>query len=200
MTTGESLLAPPRRRPAVGHVPGEAGIWILILEELTMFAVLFAVYVSARADDPDLFRLSQDSLHQSRGVINTLLLLTSSVCVAAAVRSVRTGQRPLARPLLLAALACGLGFLAVKALDYGHLLSTGHDPGSNEFFMNYFQLTGLHLFHLIIGLGVLVYLWRLVDGEQLTDRQVRTLEVGACYWHMVDTVWIVIFPLLYLVH
>lgn len=153
----------------------------------------------ARGQDPALFASSQEHLHQSRAVLNTVLLLTSSLCVAAAVKATRTGAGEAARRLLLAALAGGVGFWLVKIVEYGQLFADDLSPATNDFFMYYFILTWLHLLHLLVGMGILAYLASLVRRPELTPKQVGYLEAGGCYWHMVDLIWIVLFPLFYLV-
>lgn len=171
----------------------------MILGELTIFAVFFGAYVWARGDDPELFRSSQEHLTQWRAVINTVLLLTSSLCVAAAVKAVRRGTADVARPLLLAALVGGAGFLVVKFVEYAELFGDDLSPATNDFFMYYFILTWLHLLHLLVGMAVLFFLRSLAGRAEITPRQVGYVEAGGCYWHMVDVIWIVLFPLLYLV-
>jgi nitric oxide reductase NorE protein len=186
-------------RTAAPHLPGEQGVWVVILGELTIFALFFGVYVWARGEDPQLFASSQEHLNQSRAVINTLLLLTSSLCVASAVKAARTGDNGPARRFLLAALGGGAGFWLVKVLEYRDLFGDGFTPGTDDFFMYYFVFTWLHLLHLLVGMGVLVFLRSLAGRAELTPKQVGYLEAGGCYWHMVDVIWIVLFPLLYLV-
>lgn len=166
---------------------------------MTVFAAFFGTYVWARGQDPELFRSSQEHLAQSRAVINTLLLLTSSLCVAAAVKAVRRGSTDVARPLLVAALLGGAGFWVVKIVEYSELFGDHLSPATNDFFMYYFILTWLHLLHLLVGMAVLLFLWSLTGRAELTSRQVSYVEAGGCYWHMVDVIWIVLFPLLYLI-
>ena len=184
---------------AARHLPGEQGVWVVIGGELVIFTAFFGAYVWARGEDPELFASSQEHLNQGRAVINTVLLLTSSLCAAVAVKAARAGKSDLARRLLLAALGGGAGFWLVKVLEYGDLFGDDLTPGTNDFFMYYFVLTWLHLLHLLVGMGVLVFLRSLAGRAELTPKQVGYLEAGGCYWHMVDVIWIVLFPLLYLV-
>ena len=94
------------------------------------------------------------------------------------------------------AFACGAAFATVKFFEYRQQLVLGHSPASNEFYAFYFVLTGLHLVHVLIGMIVLTILWRKVRGGKAS---LRFVESGATYWHMVDLVWVVLFPLLYLI-
>lgn len=184
--------------PMRTHVPGEVGIWVFIFGDMLAFALFFAVFVVERGGDPALFEESRQSLGVGFAVVNTVLLLTSSLFVAMAVGALRTGARHLAPRLLALAFACGLAFVASKGLEYSDKLAAGITPATNDFFMFFFMLTGIHLLHVIIGLVVLGYLWRLVRRTRERSDDIRHVETGASYWHMVDLLWIVLFPLLYL--
>jgi nitric oxide reductase NorE protein len=181
-------------------VPGEPGIWVLIFGDMTVFAVLFGVYLHARSADPQLFAESQDSLNRSAGAFNTVVLLTSSLLVVFAVQAYRDPVRRHMTPRLLfgGAVVGGL-FVVVKAFEYYEKFDAGLFPNTNDFFMYYFVLTGLHLVHVVIGLVVLVVLSRLARAPEASPTRMAFLEGGACFWHMVDLLWIVIFPLLFLV-
>jgi nitric oxide reductase NorE protein len=193
------LTTSPRDLPGSKHVPGEAGAWIFILGDMCVFAVFFTVYLAQRSHDAALFAQSQDTLNQNAGALNTILLLFSSLFVVLALRAVRlSSRRHLAPRLILMALACGGGFVVVKAFEYHEKIAAGITPATNDFYMYYFVLTGLHLFHLIIGTAVLVVLWRFAKKSALSRNQLAFFEGGACFWHMVDLLWIVLFPLLFL--
>jgi nitric oxide reductase NorE protein len=186
------------RRPEK-HVPGEAGAWIFILGDMCVFAVFFSVYLIQRGHDPVLFAHSQEALNRNFGALNTILLLVSSLFVVLAIRAVRSpSQRRLAPRLVLGALACGGSFIVVKAFEYHEKIAAGITPATNDFYMYYFVLTGLHLFHLVIGMAVLIVLWRFSRKPELSKHQLAFFEGGACFWHMVDLLWIVLFPLLFL--
>jgi nitric oxide reductase NorE protein len=188
------------RGPRVRHVPGEPGIWVLLFGDMAVFTVLFAVYLHARGQHPELFAQSQDALNRNFGAINTLVLLTSSLLVVLAVRALRSDRwRHLARRLTLAGVAVGACFVLIKVFEYHEKLAAGITPSTNEFFMYYFVLTGLHLAHVIVGLAVLLALSQLARKPAPTGTHLAFFEGGACFWHMVDLLWIVIFPLLFLV-
>lgn len=181
------------------RIPGEAGLWVLLFGDLTVFLVLFAVYLANRGKQPELFAQSQHALNRDLGALNTLLLLASSLFVVLATRAVRSPSHRHAPRLVLGAIAFGLGFVIVKIFEYHDKIAAGLTPSTNKFYMFYYVLTGIHLAHLIVGLVVLVVLFTLSRKEALTDGQFMFFEGGACFWHMVDLLWIVIFPLLYLV-
>jgi len=182
------------------HVPGEPGIWILIFGDMVVFTVLFAVYLNGRGRNEALFAESQAALNQTLGAINTLVLLCSSMLIVLAALAFRSEQRRhLAAPLTLAGAAVGSCFVVVKVIEYHEKVAAGLTPSTNEFFMYYFVLTGLHLAHVVIGLVVLTVLSRLARKPAPTRTHIAFFEGGACFWHMVDLLWLIIFPLFFLV-
>jgi nitric oxide reductase NorE protein len=182
------------------HVPGEPGIWILLFGDMAVFTILFGVYLHARSKDVELFAESQEQLNRALGAINTLVLVTSSLLVVMAVRAFRSDRwRPLATRLGAAGVAVGSCFVAIKAFEYHEKISIDITPSTNDFFMYYFVLTGLHLAHVVIGLLVLTVCLKLTRRRQPSHTQISFYEGAGCFWHMVDLLWIVIFPLLFLV-
>lgn len=181
-------------------MPGEEGTWFFILGDMTIFAVFFGVYLWYRGQDPSMFEASQGELEQSFGAINTLVLLTSSLLVVQAVRAVRSGNPRRATPLLWAAVTCGAIFCLNKYLEYGEKIDHGITPGTNDFFMYFYVLTGLHLAHVVLGMVLLGIGIVLARKPGLSSRRIGYVEGIGCFWHMVDVLWIVLFPLLYLVH
>jgi nitric oxide reductase NorE protein len=182
------------------HIPGEPGTWIFIFGDMCVFAVLFCVFLNARRADPTRFAHDQTQLNANFGAINTVLLLVSSLCVVLAMLAIRSQvHRALAPRFVMAAWACGAGFLGIKAVEYTEKIQHGITPQTSDFFMYYFVLTGLHAFHLILGLVVLVVLFVLSRKRQMSAGQFAFFEGGACFWHMVDLLWIVLFPLIFLV-
>ena len=192
---GRDELQAPQR-----HVPGEPGIWVLLFGDMMVFSVLFTVYLHQRGARPELFAESQGALNRALGATNTLVLLTSSLLVVFATRALRRPDlRHLARPLTLAGVLVGSCFVGIKVFEYHEKVEAGITPSTNEFFMYYFVLTGLHLAHVVIGLVVLTVLSGLARKPEPTRTHIAFFEGGACFWHMVDLLWIVIFPLIFLV-
>jgi nitric oxide reductase NorE protein len=181
----------------VPHVPGESGIWIMIFGDMLVFSLMFIAFMLGRREQTALFEASRLHLSQTYGLVNTVLLLSSSWCVAAAVQAVRAGRNPRAGRYLGVALGCGLGFCAIKILEYGEKFRAGIVINSNDFFMYYFVFTGIHLLHVLIGMGVLIFMVRVVAGTVDARRQ-GYLESGASFWHLVDLLWIALFAQLYL--
>ncbi|CDO90238.1 cytochrome C oxidase subunit III [Mycobacterium triplex] len=189
--------------PAATHkakrVPGEEGVWIFILGDICVFAVFFTYYLVQRGKHVDLFDVSQSTLNKNFGAVNTVFLLISSLFVVLAVRAMRAAERLLARRLIAAAFLCGVAFIVVKVFEYSERIAAHQIPTTNGFYLLYFVLTGLHLFHLILGLGVLTALFFLARRAELSKHQWAFFEGGACFWHMVDLLWLVLFPLIFLV-
>lgn len=200
MTASPSTRATGRpTRPDAGHVPGEPGIWVLIGGDLVLFSLLFFLYLSYRAHDVALFTQSQHHLDQNLGLVNTIVMLTSSWLVATGIRAARRDRGPLAGRLFTGALACAGVFVVVKYVEYRAKLAAGLTPTTNDFFMYYFCLTGIHLIHVVIGSGVLTVMARSVRRGPVSAAKLRNLESAAIFWHLVDLLWIVLFALLYLV-
>lgn len=200
VASGDTSADEPAPSRSEWHVPGEPGIWILLCGDLLVFTVLFVVYLVKRGQAPELFATSQTHLNQTLGAVNTLVLLTSSLLVALALRALRSEQfRHRASALTYAAAGVGSLFVMIKAIEYHEKFAAGITPSTNEFFTYYFTLTGLHLAHVCIGLGVLLILARVARRPDPTPTNLAFFEGGGCFWHMVDLLWIVIFPLLFLV-
>lgn len=182
-----------------GHVPGEEGVWVLIMGDMLAFSIFFATYLIYRAQNVALYVGSQLSMQRGFGLLNTALLLTSSWFVALAVSNARAGRRDRAMQLLLGAFACGIGFVISKAFEWGGKIQAGITLNSNEFAIFYYMLTGIHLLHVLIGLIVLGYLIARSRRPDPGASYVLVMEGGGAFWHLVDLLWIVLFALLYLV-
>jgi len=179
-------------------LPGLNGIWVFVILDLTFFAVFFLSYLLERASRVELFNTSQESLNVPLGLINMIVLLTSSWFVAMAVAAVREAQTRRAVRLLYAGAGLGAVFVLIKLFEYFEKLQVGISPLTNEFFMFYFSLTFFHFLHVLVGLLVLTRLARRYQAGLYRPGQVYGLETAAVYWHMVDLLWIMLFPLLYM--
>jgi nitric oxide reductase NorE protein len=132
------------------------------------------------------------------GLLNTLILMTSGLFVVLAVHAARQGQSVATRRWLLASFVVGAGFGINKAIEYSDKLTHGITMLSNDFFMFYYVLTGVHFVHFVAGMIVLAVLWFRAGREEVNGPLFGWIESGGLYWHMVDLLWIVIFPMLYL--
>lgn len=184
--------AAPGRR-----MPGVEGFWVFVGGDLAIFTLLFGSFMHARQESPAEFEAARQLLDASHGGVNTLLLLTSSWCVASALGAVRRGGVPAATRWLGLGILGGVGFAASKGVEYSVKLGQGHGPGDGGFLMYYYVLTGIHLVHVLVGCLLLTVFWTRWRRRELPS-SLAGFESVACYWHMVDLLWVVLFPLLYL--
>ncbi|WP_114970554.1 cytochrome c oxidase subunit 3 [Rhodoferax ferrireducens] len=188
---------------AAGHhattrIPGELGIWMFVAGDLIVFSVFFILIALGQKEKSDLFLQSRVQLDLGAGLLNTLLLLTGSWFVAIGVQRCRTGLSATASRFFSLGILCGVGFVANKGLEWNAKFAHGINPATNYFFMYFFVFTGIHLLHVLVGIGVLFMLRSVSRNPLMNARRIRTLESGATFWHLVDLLWIVLFALLYL--
>jgi nitric oxide reductase NorE protein len=169
------------------------------LIDMAFFCVIFGSFVHERAGAAKVFFRSQLSLDVQLGLINTALLLSSSWLVAMATHAAPDRPRRTIRSILGIAALCGAAFAAIKLAEYTSLIRAGISPLTNDFFMFYFFISCLHLLHVLAGMVVLAVVVRKQGGEALLVSERSSLDSAATYWHMVDLLWVMIFPLLYLV-
>jgi nitric oxide reductase NorE protein len=191
--------APAAQSNRQRRIPGEQGTWVFLLGDMLVFGVFFATFMVERSKAPELFDASRKTLHVGIGLANTLVLLVSSLCVVVAIGAIRASARSIATWAVAAAMVCGLTFIGLKVFEYTSAVTAGHGAGSNHFYLYYFILTGLHLFHVCVGMLVLAFLLTQTRRTELGATRMAVIEGGACFWHLVDLLWIVLFPLLYLV-
>lgn len=181
------------------HLPGVEGIWVFVGADMTVFCILFTVFMAGRRADPSVYEASRQTLNPDFGGINTLILLTSSWFVVLAVEAVKRNRPVRAEHMLAGAFLCGVAFMVSKAIEYTEKLNAGITMLTNDFYMYYFTLTGIHLMHVVAGNVVLAVLWFKARARTHDPAAPTALECGATYWHMVDLLWVMLFPLLYLV-
>ena len=183
---------------AKSPLPGDVAMWVLILAELSVFALLFLTYAVNRQIHPELFFNGQQQLHPIAGSIITIALLSASFFVALSVNLFKQQKSRRAAYAMWTAVSFGLVYLAVKSWEYQQLFDLDIGLSTDSFFTFYYLLTVFHLLHVILGLGLLCY----VASKLLTSKwhEPNIMESIASYWHMVDLVWLILFPLLYLVH
>ena len=185
----------PHSVSRTGHLPGDGHMWVMVLGDLVIFGGYFIIFMVHRAMSPQVFLESQQHLNLNIGALNTIVLLTSSWFVARSVQAARAGDHSRALRLTYLGGLCGVLFIAIKAYEWTAKVAQGYTMPSNEFFMFYYMLTGVHLFHVVLGLVILGVVVRELRNPR--RRRVSMAESGATYWHMVDLLWIVIFALLY---
>jgi len=198
--TGDVARAPRRAvTPSAGHIPGEAGLWIFLFGDMTIFAAIMLAFLWDRRADVEGFEEASHQLIQPIGAVNTLVLLLSSFLVVRALFAHRAARYVTARRMIVGAIVCAAVFAGLKAVEYYSEISAGHTPATGQFFTFYFILTGLHLVHVIVGTALLAA-WQLMCLRRRPWSAVQRIVEGiACYWHMVDLLWVAIFAIVYLV-
>ncbi|WP_029526282.1 cytochrome c oxidase subunit 3 [Pseudomonas chlororaphis] len=182
----------PRR-----HLPGDLAMWFFILAELSVFAILILAFAVTQQLKPQLFAESRQLLDSSTGLAMTLSLLSAGLLAALAQERVRRARPRQGAALLLAALLVATVYLLLKLGEYRHLLGLGLGLEHDTFFTLYWILTGFHFLHVL--LGMLIFAWlaqRCLCGRYGVDNP-SGFESGVLYWHMVDLVWVLLFPLVY---
>lgn len=185
---------------AAPRLPGDQFIWYVVLLEALTFCVLFGAFAFARIWHLDLFNASQQRLDVGAGAINTMLLLMVSWCVARAVLAVREGSKAAGLTWLMAGWALGAGFVFFKIREYAAKADEGIGLSTNLFFDFYFILTGFHLLHVLAGLFALLLVWIGLARQSPQSPNGYALETAAAFWHLVDLLWLVLFPLVYVMH
>lgn len=185
------------------YPPGDFGIWLVVYMELITFGLLFMGYAFSRRGDVELFNQSQLLLDQRLGFINTLILITSSYLVVKAIESIKLIERQkasaLASKYLLGAISLGGVFLIIKLIEFSEKFAQGINLSTNTFFMFYLLLTAFHFMHVILGMVILFNIRRKTKLGGYTIENHEGMESGATYWHLVDLLWIVLFPLVYII-
>jgi cytochrome c oxidase subunit 3 len=193
------------------HEASTLGMWIFIIQEVMFFGGLLAAYMLYRIWYPVAWSEGSAELDIYLGGFNTVVLISSSLTMALAVRSAQTGKQKATVNWLLVTMALGLVFVIVKAFEYEHKWELRHVPGLNFhlepgqppqlaiFLSLYFALTGLHALHMVIGFGILAVIAWMAHKKRFSPEWYTPIEMAGLYWHFVDIVWIFLFPLLYLV-
>ena len=185
------------------------GMWLFLFTELLLFGGLFLLFSVYYSRYPDEFHAGGLVLNRVMGTVNTVVLITSSMTVALAVGSLQRGKVVFARRCILATIGFALVFLAIKYVEWSTKIHHGIYPGGPEyltfplgrmtFFNLYYLMTGLHALHVIIGGIVLFWVWARMGKGLVTPQRHVLLENAGLYWHLVDLIWIYLFPLYYLV-
>lgn len=179
-------------------LPGDPGVWVFIAADVFAFGLFFVLFTVGRVSNPELYEKSRQALDPVFGLLNTLILLTSSWCMVLAVEAAKKGMRAIVIRNLALALLVGSCFAASKIFEYTTKIQAGITMLTNEFFMYYFVFTGIHFLHFFIGMGVLAVCLAKTRSQPMDRQYLVFIESSGCYWHMVDLLWIVLFPLLYL--
>jgi cytochrome c oxidase subunit III len=186
------------------------GMWLFLATEILLFTVLFTAYAVYRYLFPAAFDEASKFAHVAMGATNTVVLITSSLTVALAIYYARQGERRKTVALLAVTIAFGAAFMVLKGFEYHHHWVEGQLPGKYYhfaglslpgvpmYFTIYFLMTGLHGLHVLIGMGVLAWVAARAARGDFSREYSTPVEMGGLYWHLVDLIWIFLFPLLYL--
>ncbi len=185
--------------PDQAFLSARLGIWAFLATEVLLFGGLFTTYIVYRLRYPDLFHDQHLKLNRLLGLLNTIVLITSSLTVATAIAAIRRGRQILSRVCIALTILLALGFLGIKYVEWSEDFAHGLYPGTNMFFSLYFMMTGLHGIHVVAGIVVLSTVLVMSAMGKFSEQYATPLEISGLYWHFVDLVWIYLFPLLYLV-
>jgi cytochrome c oxidase subunit 3 len=185
------------------------GMWLFLLSEIILFGGLFLLYSSYRYKNPLDFHLAAWELNRVLGTINTLILITSSLTIALSILFVQKGDHKLSMILLSATIFLGLLFLGIKYVEWTAKIEHGLYPNSPRllgrskgevlFFGLYYSMTGLHGLHVLVGISILSVMLVLMMRGKINQNRFVPLENSGLYWHLVDIIWIFLFPLFYLI-
>ena len=175
------------------------GLWTFLATEILLFGGLFTAYVVFRMRYPDLFHTQYQHLNRTLGLVNTLVLITSSLTMALGIAAIRRGRQWMSRACITLTILFAFGFLGIKYVEWTEDFSRGLFPGTNMFFSLYFMMTGLHGLHVLAGICVLIVVLVMSFRGRFSEQYATPVEISGLYWHFVDLVWIYLFPLLYLV-
>jgi cytochrome c oxidase subunit 3 len=189
-------------------IGSKLGMWLFIFTELLLFGGLFITYAVYRHGNLEAFNLASQELDVTLGTINTIILLISSMTIAMSTTAIQKKNKPLTLFLIGTTLVLALVFLVNKYFEWSAKISHGIFPnsplledlgrGDTLFFALYYFMTGLHALHIVIGMVVLGFIFVFVWKDKLTHDNFQLLENGGLYWHLVDVIWIFLFPLFYL--
>jgi cytochrome c oxidase subunit 3 len=198
-------------RPEQQADASKIGMWLFLVTEILLFGGLFVGFALMQSRHPQAFLEAHKELDKALGFVNTLILLASSFTMVMAVHSVRHARRRQALAFLALTLIFAGGFLGVKYIEYSHKFHEGllpgrfysHQgdvvPGEFMFFSFYFMMTGLHGIHIVAGMILIAWLMRRTARGDFSPKYYTPVDLVGLYWHLVDMIWIYLFPLLYLI-
>ena len=201
--------------PAGAHVHRDdvgtrMGMWLFLFTELILFGGMFIVYAVYRYLYPLEFQIAARELDTFVGTVNTIILLTSSLTVALSIAAIQRDRKGLSQLFVGMTVILAVAFLVNKYFEWGHKIELGLYPGSPVllakkggeilYFGLYYVMTGLHALHVIIGMVILVVMMVMIRKGTVNKGSHARLEAGGLYWHLVDLIWIFLFPLFYLLH
>lgn len=189
----------PQRQGEDKSLPGDLAIWIFILAEMLAFGALFVAYAFARANNVEMFNTSQLTLNTMAGAVNTLVLITSSYFVMRGVIAIKHDLPRVCARWLMGATLLGGVFVLVKLGEFAEKFAAGISLSTNSFYMFYLALTFFHFMHVLMGMIILGFVIAKARRGGYSSKDHVGVETGASFWHMVDLLWIILFPLIYVI-
>jgi cytochrome c oxidase subunit 3 len=196
-----------QHKDAIG---AKMGMWLFLFTELLLFGGLFLLYMAYRLQYSKDFIVAAQDLNIVLGTINTIFLLTSSLTMALSIAAIQRGKKALSITLLVSTIGFALAFMVIKYFEWTAKFHHGIAPGAPElmnkpngeiiFYGMYFSMTGLHALHVIVGAIILAFMLVFLIRNKITSHDYIKLENAGLYWHLVDLIWIFLFPLFYLIH
>lgn len=213
MTTHSLENAQNNNEDSHGHydpMAAKMGMWLFLFTEGLLFGTLFLIYAAYATKYRVEFEETSYDLNKLLGAVNTLILLTSSLTMALAIAALHRGAKRLCQQCCGATIAFSLVFLVIKGYEWYHKIHEGIYPASQEvqlmpagkqlFYGLYFVMTGIHGIHVVLGAALILVAMHFICKEKVTQERSVFLENTGLYWHLVDLVWIFLFPLFYLIH
>lgn len=187
------------------------GMWVFLVTEILFFGGLFSAYIVYRSWYPELYVMASQELNTFWGAVNTVVLIGSSLTVAMAIRSAQLNQIKGLIINLWITVGLAFTFMVIKYFEYSHKFHLGIFPGkyytydgiahekANIFFSIYYMMTGMHGIHVLVGIGLMIWLIVKAKKNTFNSDYYTPVEITGLYWHLVDIIWIFLFPLLYLI-
>lgn len=200
MNARERINLPLGAEVTEAEIPGDLAMWFFIFAELAVFALLLGGMAFARGTWPEMFSAGVATLHPEAGLINTLALLTGSYWVARGVADMRAGRLSSLPRWFYAGAGSGVIYVVIKSVEYVQLFTAGYNLRTDTFYFFYFFTTFFHMMHVVLGMVILLVVARRWQRGVYKTPEARRMaaDSAASYWHMVDLVWLMLFPLLYI--
>lgn len=197
-STASHSTAPVGSTRDAWEPPGGILIWVIVFLELVTFGAGFGVFMAQGREHAAAFAQGRETLNQSLALANTLILLTGGWCMANALSSLRCGLRRSPLLWISSAIASGLAFLIIKGLEYAEKIQHGIGFGVDPFFTLYYALTGFHAIHVLVAMVLLAFMALGIRRGRYHQHDHLDVESCGIFWHMCDLIWLLLFPILYL--
>ncbi len=186
-----------KNQTVANKTPGNIAVWLLIYAELSEFALFFIIFLIAKVHHPDIFSAGPARLNTMAGMLNTIVLVTSSYFITKAVTAIKLGDKKTCLKWLYLTLLAGATYCGIKGWEYVWNDTVGIHSRTNLFYSFYYYLTFNHLLHVLIGMTTIFWVTLRTHFNTYSASEYEGLESAAFYWHMIDLAWIIIFPLVY---